>query len=243
MTRPPRNCPVGIPQHIIQRGNNRQICFAEDEDFATYAQYLGEASQRYRVDIHAWIFMTNHVHLLVTPQQEGGVSSMMQHLGRRYVRYFNSRYQRTGTLWEGRFKSCLVDSNDYLLKCQRYIELNPVRARMVATPDEYRWSSYHAYARGIAAELWTPHPIYQSLGNNKVQQLKVYRELFDDVLPPEVIADIRKSIARGHALGHDRFRDEMERLTGIRQRAGKRGRKPKGKVGLGDNERNGEILL
>jgi putative transposase len=108
MPRTLRICPVGIPQHIIQRGNNRQVCFANEEDFAAYAQWLHEAARRCAVDIHAWVFMSNHVHLLATPRQAGGISTMMQYLGRRYVRYFNSRYQRTGTLWEGRFKSCLI---------------------------------------------------------------------------------------------------------------------------------------
>ena len=227
MPRTLRVCPIGIPQHIIQRGNNRQICFANEEDFATYAQWLNEASLRYAVDIHAWVFMTNHVHLLATPQEENGISAMMQHLGRRYVRYFNVHYQRSGTLWEGRFKSCLIDSDAYLLRCQRYIELNPVRARMVTRPDDYRWSSYHAHARGIDSQLWTPHSQYLALGNNKIQRIKAYREIFGQVLTNEEIARIRLSLEKEHALGTERFRIEMERLTGIRQRSAKPGPKPK----------------
>jgi len=134
MARLPRICLPGIPQHIIQRGNNRQVCFASEEDFAAYAHWLGEASIKNNVAIHAWVFMTNHVHLLVTPESQDGISRMMQTLGRRYVRYFNYTYKRTGTLWEGRFKSCVVDADNYLLTCQRYIELNPVRANMVEHP-------------------------------------------------------------------------------------------------------------
>jgi len=241
MPRTPRLCPVGIPQHIIQRGNNRQVCFANEEDFATYAQWLHEAAERYSTDIHAWVFMSNHIHLLATPQQEGAISAMMQHLGRRYVRYFNSQYQRTGTLWEGRFKSCLIDSDHYLLRCQRYIELNPVRARMVAQPDEYRWSSYHSHARGIESGLWTPHPQYLQLGANKVQRIKAYRALFTEVLSDGEIDRIRESLKRGHALGNDRFRAEMERLTGIRQHSAKPGPKPK--AGPGSGEDNLELLL
>ena len=128
MARLPRVCLPDIPQHIIQRGNNRQLCFASDEDCAAYVYWLAEASKKYRVAIHAWIFMTNHVHLLATSKTRDGLSKMMQVVGRHYVRYFNHSYRRTGTLWEGRFKSCVVDAEDYLLVCQRYIELNPVRA-------------------------------------------------------------------------------------------------------------------
>ena len=128
MARLSRLCPAGVPQHIIQRGNNRQACFAPDQDMAAYAHWLAEAAEKYQVSIHAWVFMTNHVHLLVTPSSKDGISKMMQTLGRQYVRYFNYIYQRSGTLWEGRFKSCVVDAEDYLLICQRYIELNPVRA-------------------------------------------------------------------------------------------------------------------
>ena len=138
MPRLTRVSPAGIAVHVIQRGNNRQVCFVADEDHWAYAGWLKEYSSRYRVDIHAWVMMTNHVHLACTPHSEGAVSKMIQELGRRYVQYFNREYRRSGTLWEGRFKSCLVDSADYLLELYRYIELNPVRAQMVNDPGEYR---------------------------------------------------------------------------------------------------------
>ena len=127
MSRLARICPIGIAQHVIQRGNNRQICFANEQDFFAYIGWLKEFSVKFEVNIHAWVLMTNHVHLLCTPCKENGVSQMMQALGRQYVRYFNHSYKRTGTLWEGRFKSCLVDEV-YLLHLYRYIELNPVRS-------------------------------------------------------------------------------------------------------------------
>jgi len=225
MARRLRICPVGIPQHIIQRGNNRQVCFAGEVDFAAYTQWLTEASKHYRVEVHAWVFMTNHVHLLATPLQEGAVSAMMQYMGRRYVRYFNSVYQRSGTLWEGRFKSSLVHSASYLLTCQRYIELNPVRARMVSQPGDYHWSSYHAHARGINSELWTPHEQYMGLGQTKVSRLMAYRELFEELIPKDEIQLIRQSVNKGVPLGNERFRTEIERLTGIRQHALKPGPK------------------
>lgn len=127
-------CPAGVAQHIVQRGNNRQICFGQEADFSAYAHWLREASERFSVSVHAWVLMTSHVHLLATPCEPGGISAMMQHIGRRYVQYFNHQWCRTGTLWEGRFKSCLVQDQEYLLQCYRYIELNPVRAGMVDDP-------------------------------------------------------------------------------------------------------------
>jgi putative transposase len=142
MARLTRICLPEVPRHIIQRGNNRQACFGSEEDFAAYAHWLGEYSHRFHVAIHAWVFMTNHVHLLVTPNTEDGVSRLMHTLGRKYVRHFNFTYRRSGTLWEGRFKSCVVEAESYLLTCQRYIELNPVRTGMVDEPGQYKWSSF-----------------------------------------------------------------------------------------------------
>ena len=134
MARRARACPAGVAQHLIQRGNNRQPCFGGREDFAAYAHWLAEAAKRFGVAVHAWVFMTNHVHLLVTPAEDDGISRMMQPLGRRYVRYFNHVHGRTGTLWEGRFRACLVQDAEYLLQFHRYTELNPVRAGMVSDP-------------------------------------------------------------------------------------------------------------
>ncbi len=133
MARLPRIAPIGIPVHLIQRGNNRQACFASDEDFAVYAGLLKDYSKEFAVDIHAWVLMTNHVHLLCTPREASGISMLMQSVGRRYVRYFNFQYRRSGTLWEGRYKSCLVQEESYLLELYRYIELNPVRGEWLKT--------------------------------------------------------------------------------------------------------------
>ena len=160
MARLVRVSPVGVPQHIVQRGNNRQVCFGGEEDMKAYLNWLKEFSKKYKVDVHARVLMTNHVHILCTPQEEGGISRMMQSIGRMYVRYYNYTYQRSGTLWEGRFKSSLVQSERYLLELYRYIELNPVRADMVDTPGEYSWSSYACNALGIQTELQTPHSEY-----------------------------------------------------------------------------------
>lgn len=225
MARLQRVCPPGIPQHVIQRGNNRQVCFAADEDFAAYANWLYESAQRYRVAIHAWVFMTNHVHLLATPSEPGGVSRMMQRVGRHYVRYFNHVYQRSGTLWEGRFKSCTVSTEDYVLICQRYIELNPVRANMVMGPADYRWSSYRSNALGKAARLWTPHPIYLGLGQQEDERLTAYQSLFKAHMDQAMLNDIRVATNKGLALGSERFKLQIEALTGRRVTARKRGPK------------------
>ena len=158
MARLQRIAPKDIPIHIIQRGNNRQVCFGSDANHAAFAEWLKEYSQKYHVDVHAWVMMTNHVHLLCTPRKENVISQMMQDLGGRYVRYFNYEYKRTGTLWEGRYKSCLIQSDRYLLEVYRYIELNPVRAGIVSNPEHYRWSSYRSNARGNVSDLCTPPP-------------------------------------------------------------------------------------
>jgi len=227
MPRLSRLCPIGIPQHIIQRGNNRQVCFSTDEDMAVYANWLFDYATRYEVHIHAWVFMTNHVHFLVTPWREGSVSRMMQSLGRYYVRYYNMTYRRSGTLWEGRFKSCLVESEEYLLQCYRYIESNPVRAAMVDDPSEYLWSSYRCNGLGIQSRLITPHETYLRLGKTAEERLDNYRELFRNQLDGNVVKEIRESVNKGLVFGSERFKDEIESNLKRRVRPEKPGRKPK----------------
>ncbi len=224
MARLPRISPVGIPVHVIQRGNNRQCCFAALEDYSAYVRWLKEYSKQYSVDIHAWVLMTNHVHLLCTPQQECAVSKMMQSLGRRYVQYFNYQYQRSGTLWEGRYKSCLVQSEKYLIELYRYIELNPVRAMIVKDPCEYIWSSYQVNALGKMSELCTPHPEYLRLGIIKSEQMTNYLALFSCHVEGDLLKEIRVSTNKGMAIGSDRFKDEIEKLTGRRLKPQKVGR-------------------
>jgi putative transposase len=231
MARLPRISLPGIPLHLIQRGNNRQVCFAAEADCAAYAHWLADYAQHYQVAIHAWVFMTNHVHLLVTPETEDGLSRLMQTLGRHYVRYFNYTYKRSGTLWEGRFKSCAVEEDNHLLVCQRYIELNPVRANMVSTPGQHKWSSYHANGLGKAMKMWTPHPVYRRLGNNTKERAKAYRALFRGHLDDKLLHEIRQTTQQGMVLGSDRFKQEVEQLSGRRVRTLKRGPKPKQQSG------------
>jgi putative transposase len=209
---------------VIQRGNNRQVCFAQEQDFAAYADWLGDYAAEFGVQIHAWVFMTNHVHLLVTPDKDAAVSKMMQAVGRRYVRYFNREYKRTGTLWEGRFKSSLVQSENYLLQCQRYIELNPVRAAMVNDPADYKWSSYHAHALGKAIKLHAPHQEYLRLATSATLRQERYRQLFKYHVDKELVVNIRDAVNKGLALGSERFKEEIKALCGRRVVPAKMGR-------------------
>lgn len=224
MARLARMCPAGIPQHVIQRGNNREICFASEQDMQAYVAWLKKYSAEFEVDIHAWVLMSNHVHMLCTPHTTTSISRMMQSLGRCYVRYFNYTYRRSGTLWEGRFKSCLVDSESYLLHLYRYIELNPVRAAMVADPADYAWSSYQCNALGKDSALCTEHAAYLSLGKTRDERLLQYRELFSSHIDGKLLDDIRKSLNSGLALGSERFIRDVEALVGRRVTAGQRGR-------------------
>ncbi len=224
MARLNRVSPVGVPQHIIQRGTNRQAIFAVESDMTAYLSWLKEYSVKYEVEIHAWVLMTNHVHLLCTPQAEKATSLMMQSIGRMYVRYFNNTYQRTGTLWEGRFRSCLVESERYLLSLYRYIELNPVRAGMVDDPSEYSWSSYGCNALGIATDLQTPHEEYLRLGKAAEERQVAYRDLFKVQIGVELLKEIRGSTNRGLALGSASFSSQIEKLTSSRVTKKKMGR-------------------
>lgn len=214
MARQPRSNVAGIPQHIVQRGNNRQHCFVDEFDRRRYLANLAEASERYGCRIHAYVLMDNHVHLLATPDECDAVSRMMQTLGAHYVRYFNVRHDRSGTLWEGRFHSSLVDTESYLLACYRYIELNPVRAAIVDDPLKYPWSSVHANARGTPDPVVTPHPGYLALGDTRERRIDAYRSLFDVTLEPEHLEKIRLYLRQQKALGSARFQRRMETMLG-----------------------------
>ena len=214
MARLPRLDLPGIPQHIVQRGNDRQPCFARDADYQQYRQELGEAAPKHGCDVHAYVLMTNHVHLLVTPAEPGGASRMMQAIGRRYVACFNARYRRTGTLWEGRFKSVPVDTEGYVLACYRYIELNPVRAGMCTAPGEYAWSSYHANALGQHEPRLRPHPAFSALGATDEARRLAYRVLVAAGIPDELRDTLTLHTRHQKPWGSDRFRRQIELLTG-----------------------------
>jgi putative transposase len=217
----------GIPWHIIQRGNNRAACFYENSDYQYFLETLAEQAAKHQCCLHAWCLMTNHVHLLLTPAAEHSAALLMKHLGQRYVQYINRTYQRSGTLWEGRFRSCLVQNSGYLLSCYRYIELNPVRAGMVTHPAEYRWTSYRSNGQGEHQNWLTPHPEYLALGNNRGTRLARYRDLFTSPVDPELISEIRSATNGNYALGNDRFKSEIEQMVKRRVTKGKPGRPAK----------------
>lgn len=214
----------GIPWHIIQRGNNRSACFFAEEDYRLYLQFLQELARRFDCAVHAYVLMTNHVHLLLTPPQENSAALLMKHLGQRYVQHVNRTYGRSGTLWEGRFRSCLTQSEDYVLACYRYIELNPVRAGIVGQPEDYRWTSYPANALGRADALITPHDEYVRLGRQDETRREAYRGLFTTRLNAETATKIRQATNGNLALGEAIFQKEVERALGRRARRGRPGR-------------------
>jgi len=225
MARKPRICPAGYAQHVVQRGNNRCACFTGEDDYIAYAHWLAEGAKKYDIAIHAWVLMTNHTHLLVTPSDDNTVSLMMQYLGRHYVRRFNRIYNRTGTLWEGRYKSSLVDSDQYVLACYRYIENHPAKASTVSSPGEYRWSSYHANARGVDSAMLTAHPCYEQLAEGKQARLRAYSQLFNNPDAGSLDAEIHWGVNKNLAAGSEKFKAKIQTLTGVAQSLRPRGPK------------------
>jgi putative transposase len=215
----------GVPLHLIQRGNNRQACFFAEDDCRFYLDWLAEYAPRCGCRLHAWGLMTNHVHLLLTPEAEDSAARLMKALGQRYVQYVNRTYRRSGSLWEGRFRSCIVGEEAYVLGCQRYIELNPVRAGMVEHPAEYPWSSYRANARGEAGRVpLSPHPLYLALGRDDNARLAAYRELFRHELEPGLVDEIRLATNGNFALGSAAFQEQVTAALGRRASRGVPGR-------------------
>lgn len=205
MARLPRFVLPGYPQHVIQRGNNRQIILYDEEDYWFLWEKLIGAAKKFRCDIHAYVLMPTHFHVLLTPWEEDGIGKMMQHLGRYYVRYFNQRRGRTGTLWEGRYRATLLNPQAFLLACSRYVELNPVRAGLAESPADYDWSSYGFNAEGREDELVTPHPLYRKLGRSREARQDAYRESFAEPLDDALLARIRDATNKAWVLGDDAF--------------------------------------
>ena len=224
MARLQRATPVGVPVHLLHRGNNRQACFKNNGDYSAFLWWLREYSEKFMVEIHTWVLMGNHYHLLCTPKAENGLSLMVQALGRQYVRYFNRQYQRSGTLWEGRYRSCLVQPDSHLLEMYQYIELNPVRAALAVNPSEYSWSSFQINASGKSSALCKPHAEYLKLGETRSECAENYKLKCESGLDENRLEEIRKSINKGLAFGGKEFKIEVEELTGRRQRALKSGR-------------------
>lgn len=234
MPRRPRLYLPDQPQHVVVRGHNRDPVFARHEDFRFLYQCLREVAEKHSLAVHAWVFMHNHVHLLVTPRDEQSLPRTMQSLGRRYAQYFNSSYNRSGSLWEGRYKSSLVDTDNYLLACYRYIELNPVRAGVAPRPEDYPYSSYHVNALGKQDKLVTPHGVYLELvspgsescdfpNGNQCTELRQhdsepsvtrYRSLFDQAMSRKELTEIRRGTEKGIGIGQAEFLLKVARLCG-----------------------------
>jgi putative transposase len=228
LPRKPRFFLAGVPAHIIQRGHSREPVFYENDDYAAYLHWLDEAADRYDCEIHACVLMTNHIHLLLTPNDKQGISRMMQYIGRRYVPYINHTYGSSGSICEGRYKASLIEDEQYLLTCMRYIELNPVRANMTNNPAQYRWSSYRFNAQGKDNKLITPHPVYRQLGRSLDARCDAYKSLFSAHIDPEDLKDIRSALQTGTPLGNDNFREKIETKLKAKVGQARRGRPFKG---------------
>jgi len=221
---------AGYPLHLVQRGNDGMACFRAECDYVLYLGLLNELAPLFECDVHAYVLMTNHVHLLLTAENVEGPSSLMKHLGQRYVQTFNGRYKRKGTLWSGRFHSSLIDSQDYLFVCQRYIELNPVRAGMVEHPWEYRWSSYGVNSGREFSTFLSPHPLYMALAETSSERVKTYQRLFQDPLSDDQLSQIRSALKGGLPLGNPEFISTVEGRLKRCARRGLVGRPKKGTV-------------
>jgi putative transposase len=231
MARHPRLILPDVALHIRQRGNDGQYCFRHESDRLVYLSNLGEFCRRWRCALHAYCLMTNHVHLLLTPPDSQACALLMRDLGRCYVRYFNRRHGRTGSLWEGRFRSCLVESQRYVLGCHRYIELNPVRAGMVRAPDAYAWSSYAGNGRGREDSLLTPHAEYLALAETASRRCASYRGLFQDKEDRDLTAAFRAATDGGYPLVGNSLKARLA-AQGARVERGKPGpREEEGKDG------------
>ncbi len=223
MSLKPRFVLPGAPQHIIQRGNSREPFFYSTDDYQKYLDDLKHSALKYDCRVHAYVLMTSHVHLLVTPMQNNSLPQMMQALGRRYVKYINTTTHRTGTLWEGRYKSCLIDSDMCLLTCMCYIELNPVRTGMVDHPGEYVWSSYEYNAQSKNSGMIENHPVYLTLGETTKERQFVYRGLFQRYMENDLIHLIRDAINDELVLGRTDFKNKIEKILHRQTRLGKAG--------------------
>jgi putative transposase len=226
MARLPRFVLPGYPQHVIQRGTNRQPILGDEEDYWLLWEKLRDAALKFGCDVHAYTLMPTHFHLVLTPRQDDGIGRLMQYTGRYYVQHFNRRYERSGTLWEGRYRATLLDPDRYLLVASRYVELNAVRAGLVDMPADYEWSSYAANATGADDDLVRPHPVYLALGASPDARRAAYRNGFDEPLDERLVQRIRDATNKAWVLGDDAFcraiEDKLNRRARPRQRGGDR---------------------
>ncbi|GAC1406381.1 MAG: transposase [Burkholderiaceae bacterium] len=212
------------PHHVMQRGAARQAVFHDADDFRTFLHYLKDAAKQFKLAIHAYVLMSDHIHLLVSPADLTGLARTMQWIGRHYVPYFNQKYGSIGTIWQGRYKAAVIDSERYFLVCSQYIELNPVRAGVTDQPADYPWSSYRHHV-GIAPDpLISEHAVYWALGNTPFAREAAYRHLSDQEMSTEVMAAITDSTLKGWAIGTEEFKSSLEKQANMRVRPSKAGR-------------------
>ena len=224
MARLPRLTVPGYPHHIIQRGNNRQAIFCNVADYEFFRALLVENAHRFGVAIHAYVLMGNHFHLLATPEGANGLPLLMQAVGRRYVRYFNDTQHRSGTLWEGRYRSTVIDSDRYLLACMAYLDLNPVRAGLATRPEDYPWSSHRHYIGRFEDKLISPHPLFWALGNTPFSREAAYAGLVEAGVTQQLEDELTRSLLSGWPLGGDEFEAELQKQTGRRVSKARAGR-------------------
>ncbi|MES2832382.1 MAG: transposase [Pseudomonadota bacterium] len=227
MPRLPRLIVPFQPHHVIQRGAGRHSVFVDADDYRVFLTHLRTSAKKFNVAVHAYVLMSNHLHLLATPAEPISLAKMMQWIGRYYVPYFNHKYDRTGTLWQGRYKTAVIDSDQYFLTCSRYIEMNPVRAGLVAKPGNYLWSSYHHHVGERQDAVITEHPLYWALGNTPFAREAAYQQLIDQNLPQDEIEILTASTLKGWAIGSSEFKAALEKKTLQRVQPTKRGRPSK----------------
>lgn len=230
LARLPRLNLINIPQHIVLAGRANQSCFYDAEDYRFYEKSLAAASSQYLSDIHAYVLLPNMVQIIATPKLPNGIPSMMQSLGRRYVQYANHRYKRSGTLWGGRYKSSLIDSNAYLLSCYRYVELQPLIKGMVDDLADYPWSSFAHHSGLKTNTLIRDHSLYQDLGEDAAERCNAYNSLFNYSFDRRLMDYIAETVQMGQILGGDRFKDQIELIANRRVRPLRRGRPKKSEV-------------
>jgi len=227
MARLPRLVVPHQPHHIVQFGVDRQLIFRESADHVVFLNYLRDAAKQYKVALHAYVLMPTHIHILATPEDSEGLARMMQWVGRHYVPYFNRKYGRVGTLWQGRFKAAVIDAASYFITCCRYIEQNPVRAGIVVDPIDYPWSSYAHHIGAKPNPLITDHPLYWALGNTPFEREIGYKNLAEQALTPNELRELKDSVDKGWVLGSEQFKVGLEKQLNRQVRPEKRGRPAK----------------
>jgi putative transposase len=227
MARLPRLVVPNQPHHVIQHGIDLQPVFRDADDHVAFLTWLREAAKQFKIAIHAYVLMPDHLHLLATPSDDVGLGRMMQWIGRHYVPYFNQKYGRAGTLWQGRYKATVIDTERYFMACSAYIELNPVRSGVSPSAEDYPWSSYRHHIGASPAPLVTDHPLYWALGNTPFDREAAYKNLVEQGVAADMVSAITDATRKGWALGSEKFKSQLQKTGNRRVQPAKRGRPKK----------------